>query len=105
MSALKSPAGEPLSATDTSAIALLTALVGKRVTIAQAAAAIGVTERAVYKSIAEHSIPFVKVLGTRYLDPADLSRALIKQHNAPPRGRGRPPKSASGDTARIREIH
>jgi hypothetical protein len=74
------------------AAAIRAALIGDRITIAQAAAAFGVTERSIYNAIDAHCIPFVKAFGVRYLQPTDLRRALVPAANRGPRGRGRPRK-------------
>jgi hypothetical protein len=74
--------------------ALRASLIGKKVTIAQAAAAFRVTERAIYQAIDLQKIPFSKVFGARYLEPDDLRRALVQSQNEAPRGRGRPRKVA-----------
>jgi hypothetical protein len=84
-----------LAAPDPRALALRDELIGDRVTIEQAAAAFNVTERAIYGVIARHNIPYIKVFNSRYLAPADLRRALVKDIASPPRGRGRPSKSAA----------
>jgi hypothetical protein len=68
-------------------------LIGNRRSIADLAAAFDVTERTIYNAIAQHAIPYVKVFNVRYLDPADLHRALIAGNTAP-RTRGRPKKAA-----------
>jgi hypothetical protein len=67
-------------------------LIGNRRSIGDLAAAFDVTERTIYNAIAHHSIPYVKVFNVRYLDPADLHRALIAGNTAP-RTRGRPTKA------------
>ncbi len=74
--------------------AIRTTVLGDRISITQAAAAFGVTERAIYLAIARHNIPFVKVFNTRYMGLADLRRTLLAQANAAPRSRGRPRKVA-----------
>ncbi len=70
------------------------AFVGRRITIDQAAAALGVTPRAIYQQITLRNIPFIKMFGTRYIDPDDLRAAVVQVHNAPARGRGRPRNAA-----------
>ena len=86
----------PTTETDQAqAAAIRAALIGDRITIAQAAAAFRVTERCVYNAIETHRIPFVKVFGVRYMAPADLRRALVLDSNTAPRGRGRPRKAAA----------
>jgi excisionase family DNA binding protein len=74
--------------------AIRAALIGDRITLAQAAAAFGVTERSIYNAIEAHGIPFVKVFGVRYLALGDLRRALVPDPSRAPRGRGRPRKAA-----------
>ncbi len=74
--------------------AIRAALIGDKITIAQAAAALTVTDRSIYNAIEQHGIPFSKVFGVRYLAPGDLRRALALDANTAPRGRGRPRKAA-----------
>lgn len=69
------------------------AVVGDRITVAEAAAAFEVTERTIYNAIAQHKIPFVTLMRTRYVKPEDMCKAFFEQHT-PPRGRGRPKKAA-----------
>jgi hypothetical protein len=68
------------------------ALIGDRISIAQAAAAFRVTERSIYNLIEAHHIPYVKVFAVRYMTPNDLRRALVGDENSAPRRRGRPRK-------------
>lgn len=69
-------------------------LVGQRWTLSQIAAALSCTERAVYDLVARLQLPYVRVLGKRFYDPADIRVALERQaKNHPPR-RGRPRKTA-----------
>ena len=86
------PAVEP---PDPAAAALRTELIGNRVTIEQAAAALGVTQRSVYNAISRKRIPFVRIFGVRYMAPDDIRAALIGESNRqePPK-RGRPRKAA-----------
>jgi excisionase family DNA binding protein len=79
--------------TDPITAELRTTLIGDRVTIEQAAAALRVTPRSVYNAIGRHHIPFVRIFGTRYLEPGALRAALLGEMNAT-RGRGRPRKAA-----------
>jgi len=85
------PAAEP---TDPAAAALRASLIGDRVTIKQAAAALNVTDRSVYNAITQHNIPFVLVFGVRYLSPAALRSALVRETTREPRRPGRPRKAA-----------
>jgi excisionase family DNA binding protein len=85
----------PPPADDAVIAGLRAKLIGNKVTIAQAAAAFGVTERTVYLAIDRHRIPFVKVFDVRYLEPDDLRRALVHDQNSAPRGRGRPRNAAA----------
>ena len=72
------------------------ALLGARVQIADLAAALGVTPRAVYNLVDRHKIPFVRACGRRFYDPSEIKRALENASGNPPaRGRGRPRKSAA----------
>jgi len=86
------PAVEPTD--PAAAAALRTALIGDRVTIEQAAVALGVTQRSVYNAITRKRIPFVRIFSVRYLEPGALRTALLGEVNAAPRGRGRPRKVA-----------
>ncbi len=70
--------------------AIRAALIGNRITIAQASAAFNVTDRWIYKAIEQHQIPYVKVFGVRYIAINALREALVKEVNASPKGRGRP---------------
>jgi hypothetical protein len=79
---------------DTETAAIRAKLIGDKMTIAQLAAAFGVTDRAVYNAIEEHRVPFVKIFNVRYLEPSELRQALVKGSNSPARGRGRPRKAA-----------
>ena len=81
--------------TEVDTAAIRGAVIGNRITIAQAAAALGVTERSVYNAIEAHRVPYVKVFNTRYLALDDLRRALVHDHNVATRGRGRPRKVAA----------
>jgi excisionase family DNA binding protein len=87
-------AGPAVEPTDPAAAALRTALIGDRVTIEQAAVALGVTQRSVYNAITRKCIPFVRIFGVRYMAPADIRAALIGEVIAAARGRGRPRKVA-----------
>ena len=72
------------------------AILGERVQIADLAAALGVTPRAVYTLVDRHKIPFVRACGRRFYDPAEVKRALENAaSNSPGRGRGRPRKAAA----------
>jgi len=88
-------AAAPAEPTDPAAAALRAALIGDRVTIEQAAAALGVTPRAVYGAISRHDIPYVRVFGVRYLSPDALRAALVREVNRRPRRPGRPSKNAA----------
>jgi excisionase family DNA binding protein len=90
------PAAAPtVEPTDPAAAAALrTALIGDRVTIEQAAVALGVTQRSVYNAITRKRIPFVRIFGVRYMAPADIRAALIGDVNRQPRRPGRPRKAA-----------
>ena len=79
---------------DPAVAALRAKLIGNKVTIAQAAAAFHVSERAIYLAIERDHIPYVKVFDVRYLEPDDLRRAVVKNQNLERRGRGRPRKAA-----------
>ena len=70
-------------------------IVGGRWTLPMIAAALNCTERAVYDLVARLQLPYIRVLGKRFYDPADIRRALERdaQNRAP--GRGRPRKSAA----------
>jgi hypothetical protein len=69
-------------------------LVGDRITIAQAAAAFEVTERAIYKAIEALRIPYVKAFGVRYMRPSDMRRALVGDADLARHGRrGRPQRA------------
>jgi hypothetical protein len=42
-----------------------------------------------------YKIPYIKMLNRRYVDPADIHTALLRdQANVPPRRAGRPRKAA-----------
>ncbi len=72
------------------------AILGERVQIADLAAALGVTARAIYSLVDRHKIPFVRACGRRFYDPSEIKRALENASGNPPaRGRGRPRKSAA----------
>ena len=68
---------------DTETAAIRAKMIGDKMTIAQLAAAFGVTDRAVYNAIEEHRIPFVKIFNVRYLEPNDLRLALVRGSNIP----------------------
>jgi excisionase family DNA binding protein len=71
--------------------ALRNELIGDRVTIEQIAAALDRTTRSIYNLIDRNHIPFVRILGARYLRLDDVRQALIG--NPAPRRRGRPRKA------------
>ncbi len=74
----------------------LAELIGNRWNYQQIAAALGCTERAIYMLIDKYSIPYVRVLNRRYVEPSAIRTALLRdQANAPARGRGRPRKNAA----------
>jgi hypothetical protein len=93
MSELMSTTAVPAREHDVAAIR--TALIGDRISIAQAAAAFSVTERSIYNLIEAHHVPYVKVFGVRYMTPNDLRHALVGVENSAPRRRGRPRKVIS----------
>ena len=88
------PSATAAEPTDPAVAALRANLIGDRVTIEQAAAALNVTERSVYNAITRHSIPFVRVFGVRYLKPDAIRAALLGEITKEPRPRGRPRKAA-----------
>ena len=70
-------------------------IVGQRWTLPMIAAALGCTERAVYDLVARLQLPYIRVLGKRFYDPADIRRALERDaQNCAPSGRGRPRRAA-----------
>lgn len=76
--------------------AVLAKIIGSRITIEQTAAALRCTPKSVYNLIDRHKIPFIKILDKRFIEPADIRTAVLKdQQNAPARGRGRPRKNAA----------
>lgn len=75
----------------------LAELVGARRTFREIAIAANKTERWVYRFVDEQRIPYIRLGGTRYVDPADVTAALLRERDnaaEPPRGRGRPRKAA-----------
>jgi len=86
------PSADP---TDPAVIALRASLIGDRVTIPQAAAALDVTTRCIYGAITRHHIPYVRIFGVRYISPAALRAALSPESADAPRRRGRPRKIAA----------
>ncbi len=86
-------AAAPVEPTDPAAI-VRGAVIGDRVTIEQAADALGVTERSVYNAIDRYSIPYVVIFRRRYISPDALRAALVREVNRQPRRPGRPRKAA-----------
>jgi hypothetical protein len=85
----------PAAADGAAVIAAIRAsLIGNRQPFQQIAEAIGCSERAIYMLVDRYRIPYIKVLNRRYVDPADIHKAALRdQANSPPRGRGRPRKT------------
>jgi excisionase family DNA binding protein len=81
---------------DPAATALRASLIGNRHSYQQIAEALRCTERAVYMLVDRCRIPYIRVLGKRYVDSNDILQALLRdQANSPPRSRGRPRKNAA----------
>jgi hypothetical protein len=89
------PAAASATGTDFSTHPALNELIGNRWNYQQIAAALGCTERAIYMLVDRYSIPYIRVLNRRYVEPKAIREALLRdQINTPPRGRGRPKKAA-----------
>jgi hypothetical protein len=82
----------PAPIADDATAALRNELIGGRVNIEQIAAALGRTTRSIYNLIDRERIPYVRVLGVRYLKLDDVRRALVG--DPAPRRRGRPASKA-----------
>jgi hypothetical protein len=85
------------AATDGAAViaSIRASVIGNRQTYEQIAAALGSSERAIYMLVDRYKIPYIKMLNRRYVDPADIHTALLRdQANVPPRRAGRPRKAA-----------
>jgi hypothetical protein len=92
MSSLLTSAAIPTEPDAPEIAAIRAELIGRRINITTAAAALGVTERSIYNAIDRYQIPFVKVFGQRYLSIDDIRSALTADQSR--RGRGRPRKAA-----------
>jgi hypothetical protein len=84
----------PMPEIDLDIAAIRGSLIGNRITIAQAATALGVSERAIYLALEKRPIPYVRCFNVRYMELEDLRRALVTDQNTAARGRGRPRKAA-----------
>ena len=77
-------------------VAIRQSVMGNRQPYEQIAKAMNCTPRAIYLLVDRYKIPYIQILNRRYVDVADIQKAIVRQQaNSPRRSRGRPRKATA----------